>query len=746
MAWSFDGTNDKVTFGKMSFCDGSNFSVCGWGYTASTADQRLITNRISLATGHPRFEIVQDSSGFFSGRTNVYQITVGDEDTTTAWAETANSSNVQNAWVHVGFSCEYGSATGLKVYINGSKDANDGDASSLDTVADWTSGDNPNIVVGCHSSDLNEWNGSIAECAIWSRVLTAGEWAALGKGYSPLHFPNGLEWYAPLNTATAVDIIAGQSGSVTPGAAKGTTHPNIIYPPSYNKGNLYLNRRKVGEPASSGPSCALLGMDTYVGTGTGSPESHTFSSVPIGDAANDRYICLLCYMSGTADDFDTVTIGGATATQVVTQASNVDNVQTALYIAAVHTGTTADIVIQKATGASDTPSGYGYIAWRMTGVNPIAYDTGSTNVESPDDTLTTTVDVPARSVVLAGAFVVPNGSFSSGYIDADWVGATSEGGEVASNGAHTVFAASETGVKAQASRTITMDATALGPLNGDATNLVAASFTASKSSPYYLIDTYPGAVFAYSFRKLKSDYSGAALRLRRASDNTELDIGFDNDGNFDIASATSFLTATSGFITTWYDQSGNGNHVSQGTEIDQPYYDATGGPLGVPCAGTNGETRQLETTLQMSDFIVGEGHFNFVVEGSSSRNTPFYWNAATRLSAHCPWDTGSVFFDWGGTGGTSRLTIADAGASSGWHTYCLWRDSANEQGIRRNGSTKKTGTGYTTDINSGTATWSVLGGNENQENMVELVVWGSDLGETDRFAIEAEQNAYWHIW
>jgi len=45
-----------------------------------------------------------------------------------------------------------------------------------------------------------------------------------------------------------------------------------------------------------------------------------------------------------------------------------------------------------------------------------------------------------------------------------------------------------------------------------------------------LLDTYPDAAAAYSLRKLRADYSGSAVRVRRSSDNTEQDIGFTTQG------------------------------------------------------------------------------------------------------------------------------------------------------------------------------------------------------------------------
>jgi hypothetical protein len=84
-----------------------------------------------------------------------------------------------------------------------------------------------------------------------------------------------------------------------------------------------------------------------------------------------------------------------------------------------------------------------------------------------------------------------------------------------------------------------------------------------------LLDLYPNAAAAYSLRKLRADYSGAAVRIRRSSDNAETDIGFLNN-EFDSAAAQTFCGAGNGFVTTWYDQSLNGNNAAQTTASRQP--------------------------------------------------------------------------------------------------------------------------------------------------------------------------------
>ena len=90
-----------------------------------------------------------------------------------------------------------------------------------------------------------------------------------------------------------------------------------------------------------------------------------------------------------------------------------------------------------------------------------------------------------------------------------------------------------------------------------------------KSSETLLLDLYPNAGAAYSLRKLRTAYSGNAIRVRRSSDNAEQNIGFVANV-LDTASLLTFVGANNGFVTTWYDQSGNARNATNTTAINQP--------------------------------------------------------------------------------------------------------------------------------------------------------------------------------
>jgi len=95
---------------------------------------------------------------------------------------------------------------------------------------------------------------------------------------------------------------------------------------------------------------------------------------------------------------------------------------------------------------------------------------------------------------------------------------------------------------------------------------------AATSSFSFLLDQFPSASVAYSLRKLRAGYTGNCVRVRRSSDNTELDFGFVNN-YVDTASISTFCGAGNGFVTIWYDQSGNANNTNVSTAaIPQIYF------------------------------------------------------------------------------------------------------------------------------------------------------------------------------
>jgi|GEM_PF-6177216 len=76
---------------------------------------------------------------------------------------------------------------------------------------------------------------------------------------------------------------------------------------------------------------------------------------------------------------------------------------------------------------------------------------------------------------------------------------------------------------------------------------------------------------AYSLRRLRCTYGGSAIRVRSsAAGSPTTDISFTTSGDLDTASLKTFIRANTGFVTIWYDQSGNARDASQSATGSQP--------------------------------------------------------------------------------------------------------------------------------------------------------------------------------
>lgn len=84
-----------------------------------------------------------------------------------------------------------------------------------------------------------------------------------------------------------------------------------------------------------------------------------------------------------------------------------------------------------------------------------------------------------------------------------------------------------------------------------------------------ILDVFPGAQAAYGLRRLSSTYNGPCITVRRSSDNATKNIGFSRFLLLDINDLLSFVGDGNGFVTTWFDQSGNNVNLSQGTAGSQ---------------------------------------------------------------------------------------------------------------------------------------------------------------------------------
>jgi hypothetical protein len=149
----------------------------------------------------------------------------------------------------------------------------------------------------------------------------------------------------------------------------------------------------------------------------------------------------------------------------------------------------------------------------------------------------------------------------------------------------------------------------------------------------YFLDFYPGALQAYSFRRLSTAYTGSSFRVRRSSDNTELDIGFSGE-TLNTSQLLTFCAGGFGYVVRFYDQSGNGNHTNVLAAAEQ-YPIVNGGilqtlngrpvvntlarsPYFIPMTGTS------RTFLTVGGTLNQLGSVNYIIWSSSANSGMYY--------------------------------------------------------------------------------------------------------------------------
>lgn len=248
-----------------------------------------------------------------------------------------------------------------------------------------------------------------------------------------------------------------------------------------------------------------------------------------------------------------------------------------------------------------------------------------------------------------------------------------------------------------------------------------------------LLDLYPNAAVAYSLRKLRTAYTGNAIRVRRSVDNAEQDIGFIGN-DLDTASLLTFCGAGNGFVTTWYDQSTTGVNLTQITASIQPAIVRNGvlitenGKVAInDTIGTNniglGATFNGNANFYSFNVVkyIGDIHTMF-----SSQVNGSYFLVANSTDTTNPITGGVTSPSYRKNGSAITLTTRQ-GVATALSTYSLMRVKGNN------------------------STWTRLGlggrinGAGTMYKSQEYVIYYADK-TADEIGIENNINAYWGIY
>jgi hypothetical protein len=270
-----------------------------------------------------------------------------------------------------------------------------------------------------------------------------------------------------------------------------------------------------------------------------------------------------------------------------------------------------------------------------------------------------------------------------------------------------------------------------------ATNSFGSNIVISNSVEItpFILDTYNGAAVAYSLRKLSSSTTNV-VRVRRSSDNAEQDFTATQitDGTL-----TSFCGVGNGFVTTWYDQSGNSNDALQTSALSQPkIYDSIVGLLlenGKPTLEFDGVNDRFTSTITATqpttyfslfkgNLISGERQRPF--DSIIGRNGLFNLASPSRYSIFAGTSVGISTI-------TTNITQNLA--------YVLFEGTTSELKINEN---------TLEEISTGTDNLNGLyigfgGTNYHNGNIQETIIYSSKQSD-NRVGIETNINDYYNIY
>jgi len=335
--------------------------------------------------------------------------------------------------------------------------------------------------------------------------------------------------------------------------------------------------------------------------------------------------------------------------------------------------------------------------------------------------------------------VLTGGDASISENDIDYKTSMNLGGVTLKKGALIVAPAGE------AFKSITIDSGAIMAYNCVVEGEKPGSFVG-------LLDDYPDAAAAYSLRKLKADYTGAAIQVRvDTTGQPTYDIGFDSNGELDTTDLLSKAGANDAYVNTWYDQSGQDFDVTQLTASNQPQIVSSGSLItdgGKPIIDFDG----------VNDYLTNAGNilYNGGVSWYSVQNLDTISNSKRIWSDDIIGVQGYNIFT-----SASPFKINDGG---GFENFIVDNLTANTRQIRSfnfddsngvynyaiNGSnTSATKSGWVSPISGGTANVGIMsagnGGAYGDGKLQELIIYPNDQA-TNREDIETNINDYYDVY
>lgn len=226
---------------------------------------------------------------------------------------------------------------------------------------------------------------------------------------------------------------------------------------------------------------------------------------------------------------------------------------------------------------------------------------------------------------------------------------------------------------------------------------------------------------------------GKAVRVIRASDSAEQDINTLSSGLLDVASLTSFLSATTGKVVTLYDQTSGANHATQGTDAARPAITLSG--IGsYPCV-----TFAANQTLRTGNMTQAQPFCMSMVAKRTGNFTTQTQMMGADVLAHGNFLFRNAANTWAIYAGTAL--IASSVSDSAWHAgQGFWNGASSQVSI--DGSASSGNAGASGMVAETFAIGEATGWTDVVGTFVEGGLWAGDTSASFA-AMNTNQHAFY---
>lgn len=274
------------------------------------------------------------------------------------------------------------------------------------------------------------------------------------------------------------------------------------------------------------------------------------------------------------------------------------------------------------------------------------------------------------------------------------------------------------------------------------------TYYGSFASVVYFTDLFGVPAAAYSLRKLSPDsvYSGAAIRVRRSSDNTEQDIPFVSsavNAVLDTTALLAFVGSGNGFVTVWYNQDGSGNDVTQTTAANQPEIVNAGSLLSInslPSIKFDGSNDSLNaTSLNVANIAQTTAESVFKLN-STANSIALTISEIASGQIYLQWTNAGLFRNY-----YRNMTIGTT-PTTNQALMSFYSDSVNAIFYQDSNQIASYAAGGSRIGVNGISIgrWS-NGGLFSNVNYQEVIIWNGNK-QSDRAAIQTNINDYYNVF